>query len=757
MNRIGIRRRPLFAAAFACLALVSAGAERAAAADDALRTRNVVILAIDGVRSSEAFKNQHASRPGRPPYSHPLIPRVWSQLIPNGTTYLDAKNIETTYTTPGFNAILSGNWQMGPNRSRQDLNAYFENRSRQPLLSEIYRKVTGREALTVVGKRNSLTNDFSLHPGYGLPFGPRFLFLDSGRRLDDPFYDNRTYQLAIEEMNRSHPSLVFVNLGATDLAAHQEDYPFYVSLIQNWDELVVNFWNYIQSDPIYRNTTTLILTTDHGRHTEETIDYVSHGGQCEGCRDVMLFVIGPDTPANLRVNRRVRHTDIAPTVAELLCLPLPITDGEPLAEAIGRPYVPADRGVRDVSTASKGGLVFTATAERLGSTTAVFVRGSRDGGQSFGDSVPLADFGGARYDDTAKQPRLAIVGDRLHAVWIDLADPNGLWTLRHRSADLAPFAAGGDLVFGPAMVLETSILEGQRSDNEDYNAGIMLNRPAITALHPAGTYKVAAAFAMNRAFVGFRLSATDFQNDDPMVKKRSMLPFKRYFPEEPALAAGGPDELFVAWIDMNVGISADINGDGLDEDVHPWNLMFTRSVDGGVTWSDPPVVLTSGLGSVFTPRVAFNGSTGQIHVVFSAPDAAGRYQVMTAVGQIERRWSRTDCGVDFTEVIPLTSSSTGAWEPTIGVDSGGGLHVAYVDFDYPEGDVLLGYSKDGKSLSGPSLNLSGSALVSTGPSIELSDGPAGVTSRFVAWREEDPATRTLRVSRVVLPFTRPAR
>ena len=64
-------------------------------------------------------------------------------------------------------------------------------------------------------------------------------------------------------------------------------------------------------------------------------------------------------------------------------------------------------------------------------------------------------------------------------------------------------------------------------------------------------------------------------------------------------------------------------------------MVIFDKVDGGVTWSDPPVVLTAGLGSVLTPRVAFNKTTGQIHVVFAAPDSAGRYQVTSAVGQIE--------------------------------------------------------------------------------------------------------------------------
>jgi hypothetical protein len=235
-----------------------------------------------------------------------------------------------------------------------------------------------------------------------------------------------------------------------------------------------------------------------------------------------------------------------------------------------------------------------------------------------------------------------------------------------------------------------------------------------------------------------------------------MLPYTRFFPEEPSIAAGGPDEVFVAWIDMSAGFPFDVSGDGIPDDVHPWNLMFNRSVDGGLTWSDPPVVLTSGLDSVFTPRVAFNAKTGRVHVVYAGPDAAGRYQVKTTIGSVERRWTPSDCGVDFTNSIRLTSSSTGAWEPTVGIDRAGGLHVAYVDFDYPGGDVLLGYSRDGKSLSTLPLNLSGSAGLSVGPSLELLPSTDGSVRRFVAWREEN-AARTLEQRTTILPFAVPAR
>jgi arylsulfatase A-like enzyme len=79
--------------------------------------------------------------------------------------------------------------------------------------------------------------------------------------------------------------------------------------------LVYELWKLIQTDSIYKNTTTLFITNDHGRHTT---DFAGHRDQCDGCRHIMLMALGPDVKAG-EVDSVTRYQiDIAPTIGMLL-------------------------------------------------------------------------------------------------------------------------------------------------------------------------------------------------------------------------------------------------------------------------------------------------------------------------------------------------------------------------------------------------------------------------------------------------------
>ncbi len=51
----------------------------------------------------------------------------------------------------------------------------------------------------------------------------------------------------------------------TDEMGHQGNYAKYLKDIKQQDEYLKELWKYIQTDPVYRNKTTLIITSDHGR------------------------------------------------------------------------------------------------------------------------------------------------------------------------------------------------------------------------------------------------------------------------------------------------------------------------------------------------------------------------------------------------------------------------------------------------------------------------------------------------------------
>ena len=138
----------------------------------------------------------------------------------------------------------------------------------------------------------------------------------------------------IEVMKTDQPDIVFVNFGYTDHAGHvAKDIGEYHAAIRNCDEQMWRLWNAIQSDPHYRNTTTVFFTNDHGRHTH---DFHSHGDHCEGCEHIMLLVLGPDIRKGAVIEREALQIDVATTAAELMGLQTPLATGRVLAECLTR-------------------------------------------------------------------------------------------------------------------------------------------------------------------------------------------------------------------------------------------------------------------------------------------------------------------------------------------------------------------------------------------------------------------------------------
>ena len=93
----------------------------------------------------------------------------------------------------------------------------------------------------------------------------------------------------------------------------------YLASIANVDRFIRDLWETVQSMPEYRDTTTLLLTTDHGRGAGLE-DWKTHGKAIAGSREWWAAALGPDTPAlGERENvAPVVQAQIAATIAKFL-------------------------------------------------------------------------------------------------------------------------------------------------------------------------------------------------------------------------------------------------------------------------------------------------------------------------------------------------------------------------------------------------------------------------------------------------------
>jgi hypothetical protein len=102
------------------------------------------------------------------------------------------------------------------------------------------------------------------------------------------------------------------------------------------DGYAADLWATIQRDPVLKDTTTLFITNDHGRHTT---DYTSHGDSCDGCRHLLCVAVGPGFKPNRISGTRRDQRDIAVTAADLLSISMPTATGQVMTELYQPPAI----------------------------------------------------------------------------------------------------------------------------------------------------------------------------------------------------------------------------------------------------------------------------------------------------------------------------------------------------------------------------------------------------------------------------------
>ena len=130
------------------------------------------------------------------------------------------------------------------------------------------------------------------------------------------------------------------------------------------------------------------------------------------------------------------------------------------------------------------------------------------------------------------------------------------------------------------------------------------------------------------------------------------------------------------------------------------NILFSRSTDGGVTFSTP-VNLSNTSGFSFNPRIAV-GSAGNVNVVWE-DDTPGNTVIMFS--------HSTNAGVSFTAAVNLSNDSADSGSQQIAADTAGNIYVVW-EHDSLNMGIFFSRSTDGgNTFVGPaalSTNASGS-------------------------------------------------
>jgi len=348
-------------------------------------TENVIIAIIDGIRYDEVTEsNMPFLLGGIDPETGLPVP---DPLKPQGCYYTNFFNTGQTFTTAAHHTIVTGVRQQFTN------NRYFRvrSRTREPNIFEYYRKQKSQalsKVWVVAGKMGNLRNlDYSLHPAYG------YQYRSSMFRNHDEYQpsDDEIYVISRKVMSQDHPSLMLLNFKDVDVTGHQGDYDNYVDAIKKADRLVYELWKAIQNDDHYKDRTTLIITTDHGRHSDGIADgFVNHGGYSRGDLLLLFLALGPEMKKNTEINVRRDLIDIAPTVGELLDFQAPYAEGEVMSEMFQDDHpqnVTVTGGERKPHLAVNDDGIHLVWSRKQDREWDILYQNSPDGGETWGDPL----------------------------------------------------------------------------------------------------------------------------------------------------------------------------------------------------------------------------------------------------------------------------------------------------------------------------------------------------------------------------------
>ena len=317
------------------------------------KTKNIFIITTDGFRWQEVFTGADSALINNSKYTSDtsitkqlywddsvemrrkkLMPFFWSVIACKGQLYgnrflSNRVNMKNLYkiSYPGYNEILTGyaDWHLIPNTAvNNKITNILEYLNKQPafngkvvaftswnifpyIINEERSKLTVNSGYEKLQTSSDTTNDLIN------------LLQETIVEKNHTRYDLLTSLSAREYIQTKHPKIVFLGLGETDESAHSNRYDLYLQQANMVDKLISDLWYYVQTDPFYKDNTTFIITTDHGRGNTSR-SWHTHGPFTPGSGQTWMAIIGPDiiSAGEIIEVQQLYSNQLAATIALLL-------------------------------------------------------------------------------------------------------------------------------------------------------------------------------------------------------------------------------------------------------------------------------------------------------------------------------------------------------------------------------------------------------------------------------------------------------
>jgi hypothetical protein len=321
------------------------------------KTENVVLVTLDGFRWQEVFNGADSSymkqqthlkddkikdkfwRNDAHERKKALLPFFWTTLASKGQLYgnraLGSKVNVTNqmwFSYPGYNEILTGkadDERISSNDKNYNPNPnVLEFINAQPAYKNKVAAFTSWDCFPFIinDKRSGVFVSAGLVQPQGAKLSEKEVTLNqlmftTPNPLGDVRLDAFTFYYGMEYLKKNKPRVMYFAFDETDDYAHAGEYAAYLNAAHYTDKFIGELWSYLQSDPQYKDKTTLIITVDHGRGTNAE-DWKHHGKKIAEADQIWMAIMGPDTPAlgEVKEEGQLYQKQVAATLASFLGL-----------------------------------------------------------------------------------------------------------------------------------------------------------------------------------------------------------------------------------------------------------------------------------------------------------------------------------------------------------------------------------------------------------------------------------------------------
>ena len=320
-----------------------------------LQTENVILITLDGMRWQEVFTGADSALTRDKQYVSDtidllnkywnedyitrrelLMPFLWSTIATKGQIYGNRNydnriNVSNAmwFSYPGYNEILTGK----ADNERINSNDKFNNPN-VTVLEYINNQENFKGKVAAFGswdvfpyiineERSGIHVNAGFEPAVSTNLSEMEKTLNILQEVvPSPWstvrLDAFTHYYAFEYLKKNHPRLLYIAYGETDDFAHDREYDSYLNSANRADRFIEEIWNWVQSQPQYKDKTSIIISTDHGRGLDEK--WTDHNSVTPFSDQTWFAVIGPDFPAKGEIKESGQHynNQYAATIAYLL-------------------------------------------------------------------------------------------------------------------------------------------------------------------------------------------------------------------------------------------------------------------------------------------------------------------------------------------------------------------------------------------------------------------------------------------------------